>query len=338
MDQEYLLAQASAISGQKFSGISIEKLKGDASERNFYRLRLDERQSLVLMEFSPPQPERQRDVELVGGYFDQHKLHVPRLYCHDKQKGLLFFEDCGDLTLEQLVHNEPAENYYPCYEQALDLLLKVQQAGKTSRAPKCPAFGLAFDTDKLTWELDFFLKHMLEGQRQLALSPQDKQALKGHFQDLARKLAAEPRYLTHRDYHSRNIMIKDGRIKLLDFQDARMGLCQYDVASLLKDSYVQLDEEQVDKLLEYYIRGKEETEGVTVNRERFRQVFDYTCIQRNLKAVGSFAYLAGVRGLSFYLKFIPPTLEYVKNNFAKYPELKEFQQLLAKYLPEVHQL
>ncbi len=335
VDQEYLSARLSAITGQTVLSITIEKLKGDASERNFYRLRLDERQSLVLMEFNPPKPDRQLDVELVGGYFYRHQLGVPRLYYHDKQKGLLFFEDCGELTLEQLVHNESAANYYPCYEQAIDLLLKIQQTGRDNIDTKCPAFGLAFDTEKLSFELDFFLQHMLEGQRKLELSPQDKQELRAHFLDLCRILAAEPRCLTHRDYHSRNVMVKDGRIKLVDFQDARMGLCQYDLASLLRDSYVQLDDGLVDSLLEYYIRGKERLEGVFVDRERFRQVFDYTSIQRNLKAVGSFAYLAGCRGLSFYLKFIPPTLEYVSQNLSKYPELKKIKLLLSKYLPEV---
>ena len=317
VDQAYLLQQAQSIMGQSVPAVRLEKLKGDASERNFHRLQFNQEQSLVLMEFDPPKPERQTELVRVWEYFNRQQLGVPQLYYHDQDKGLLFFEDCGDLTLEQLAHNEPAEVYYPYYEQAIDLLFKLQQAGVHDPDPDCPAFHLAFDTEKLNWELEFFLKYMLEEHRQIKLPPEDKQEIKEFFLALAKELAAEPHYLTHRDYHSRNLMIKEDQLRLVDFQDARMGLCQYDLASLLKDSYVQLEEQQVDKLLEYYVRRKEEIEEVSIDRQRFRQIFDYTCIQRNLKAVGTFAYLASQRGLTDYLKFIPPTLRYVKLNLSK---------------------
>jgi hypothetical protein len=335
VDQEQLLQQVQTISGQPVSSLTLDRLKGDASERNFYRVRFNRQHSQVLMAFDPPQPEKQAQLELVWRYFKSQDLGVPLLYYHDLKRGLLFFEDCGDVTLEQVVHKEPAEVYYPYYEQAIELLLKIQLAGIRYRDPDCPVFQRAFDTEKLCWELDFFLEHMLGDYLKLRLPPEDERGLKEHFLDLCRQLAAEPHYLTHRDYHSRNLMIKDGRIRLVDYQDARLGLCQYDLASLLRDSYVQLSESQVNSLLEYYIRLKQEAEGAVIDRKRFRQIFDYTCIQRSLKAVGTFAYLACQRSKPEYLKFIPNTLKYVRQNLNKYPELNAFRQLLGKYLPEV---
>jgi hypothetical protein len=326
-----------AVVGYPVPAVRLDKLRGDASERNFYRLYFNRQQSLVLMEFDPPQPDRQAKLVQVWEYFNRWNLGVPKLYYHHQQQGWLFFEDCGDLSLERLVREQPADVYYPYYEQAVELLLRIQQAGIRHEDPDCPAFQAAFDAEKLSWELDFFLKYMLEEHRRIKLPPADKQKLQNHFRALGQRLAAEPRCLTHRDYHSRNLIIKDGRIRLVDFQDARLGLCQYDLASLLRDSYVQLNRQQVDNLMEYYIRGKEKQEGRAIDRRRFRQVFDYTCIQRNLKAVGTFAYLACWQGKPSYLRFIPPTLEYVRQNLNTYPELKDFQQLLGKYLPEVNQ-
>jgi aminoglycoside/choline kinase family phosphotransferase len=336
LEYEQLIQRVQDITGMPLSSFKLAKLKGDASERNFYRISIAERQSQVLMEFNPPEHKRQTQLELVWRYFDRHNLGVPQLYRHDLEGGLLFFEDCGDLSLEQLAHNEPAEIFYPYYEQAIELLLSIQQAGYGDNDPDCPAFGLAFDTEKLKWELDFFLQYMLEENRGLKLPAKDKQKLRAHFHDLSRQLADEPRCLTHRDYHSRNIMIKDGLIRLVDFQDARMGLPQYDLASLLRDSYVQLSEAQVDKLLIYYIRRRREIDGVALDPARFRRLFDYTCVQRNLKAVGTFAYLACRQNKLSYLKFIPPTLEYVRQNLNKYPQLAALNELLGRYLPEVN--
>src|SRR6185436_15539335 len=109
-------------------------------------------------------------------------------------------------------------------------------------------FGIAFDRDKLMWELNFFVKHFLEAYRGLDVSAAARSALDAEWTSITTELAGEPRVLCHRDYHSRNLMVHAGRLYMIDFQDARMGPDTYDLASLLRDSYVDLSEDRVDEL------------------------------------------------------------------------------------------
>ena len=101
-------------------------------------------------------------------------------------------------------------------------------------------FGIAFDRDKLMWELNFFVKHFLEAYRGVVDPGGAREALSEEWLAIADELAGEPRVLCHRDYHSRNLMLHDRRLYIIDFQDARMGPDTYDLASLLRDSYVDL--------------------------------------------------------------------------------------------------
>ena len=153
------------------------------------------------------------------------------------------------------------------------------------------------------------------------------------FQKIAEVLASQPTVLTHRDYHSRNLMVQENRIRLLDFQDALMGPATYDLASLLRDAYTQLDEDLVEELMARYTNGMPKDSIGDVND--FRRIFDFTSIQRNLKAAGRFMYIASVKHNSTFLADIPRTLGYVKSNLQKYPELNTLRTHLAPYVPEL---
>jgi N-acetylmuramate 1-kinase len=145
-------------------------------------------------------------------------------------------------------------------------------------------------------------------------------------------LARQPRVLTHRDYHSRNLMLCQGRLRVIDFQDARLGPCQYDLASLLYDSYVVLPPDLREELLTYYLEGKTVRDGHALDRDAFAEVFDYMCLQRHLKALGTFAFQAAVKHTRRYVAAIPPTLSYVRTNLARHPELRRLNDLLEAYL------
>ena len=105
-------------------------------------------------------------------------------------------------------------------------------------------YGIAFDVEKLTWELDFFVRHFVEAYRGISVPASQREALAEEWSAIASELAAEPRVLCHRDYHSRNLMLHDGSLYIIDFQDARMGPDTYDLASLLRDSYVDITRPQ----------------------------------------------------------------------------------------------
>ncbi|MBC7384614.1 MAG: phosphotransferase, partial [Cryobacterium sp.] len=146
----------------------------------------------------------------------------------------------------------------------------------------------------------------------------------------------QPTVFTHRDFHSRNIMAApvskgDTRLVMIDFQDGRMGPAQYDLASLLKDSYYQLEDTQVQHLLNYYIVRREALSGIKIDREEFVRMFDLMSVQRNFKAIGSFASFLNRRGNPGYLKYIGNTFENIRRTLLKYPEYSDLREVLFHY-------
>ena len=135
------------------------------------------------------------------------------------------------------------------------------------------------------------------------------------FHQLCEEIASWPRVVCHRDYHSRNLMLHQEQLYWIDFQDARMGPATYDLASLLRDSYVDLPEEFQEELEERLRQQAAPDEP----REVFRRRFDLMCVQRNLKALGTFGFMATVRQNPVYLQYIPRTLEHVRRNLTRTP-------------------
>jgi hypothetical protein len=336
ISHQYILNEVNRIFKIKKIKISIQQLRGDASNRKFFRVEMfpqnEKINSIIIMKLDEPYTG-ELDYLNIFHYLAHHSIPVPTLYHYDKEKGILFIEDLGDETLERKVKNEDTNVKRKYYREAIDTLLNMQH--QCSENPNCVAFHREFDIEKFMWEFNFFVKWVIFTHRKKSVNEKDLDILNKYFVRISSILDAEPKYFSHRDYHSRNLLIHCGRIKIVDFQDARKGLCQYDLASLLRDSYILLDDTFMEEMLEYYIRRKEEVEGVRIDREKFRMIFDYTSIQRNLKAVSTFAYINHAKGNSWYLQFIPQTLEYVKKNFMRHKELEEFQEVLGKYLEEL---
>ena len=192
---------------------------------------------------------------------------------------------------------------------------------------------MAFDVDKLTWELRFFATHFLQGYRGVALSSSATEALDAEFNAIAGELASERRVLCHRDYHSRNLMLHDGSLYIIDFQDARMGPDTYDLVSLLRDSYVDITDRDLDDLIAYF-RALKKTDADTESDEEFRRRFDLMALQRNLKALGTFGYQTTARRNPVYIQYIPRTLRYVRDNLEDQPRFARLRDLLAAYVEE----
>jgi N-acetylmuramate 1-kinase len=145
---------------------------------------------------------------------------------------------------------------------------------------------------------------------------------------LVDELAAEPRVLCHRDYHSRNLMVHAGQLFVIDFQDARMGPNTYDLVSLLRDSYVDLPETLVESLRDDF--GAEVDESPV----EFRRRFDVMAMQRNLKALGTFGFQAVSKANPVYAQYVPRTLRYVRDNLERNSRFSRLHDILAPLLPE----
>jgi len=314
----------------------VEPLTPDASERRYFRLFPNERKwgdTVVAMCLAVPE-SGESAFENVQRYLLSSGLPVPKIYMYDSSLGIMLLEDLADISLESYVSNASERELVSVYKRALDICLDFEFLCKRETS-SCVAFSLVFDYDKLMWEFDFFIRHMIMGLNGVSLSEPEVDELKSLFAPVLRVLTSEPTVFAHRDFHSRNIMVKNGKLRIIDFQDARLGPCQYDVASLLRDSYVQFSDTALDELLDYYLSEKEKRHKPVLDRGKFRKVFDYMSIQRNLKAVGTFSFQVSAKKNLKFDRWIVPTIGYVRNNLVKYPELKCFARVLGKYVQGV---
>ena len=306
----------------------VTALAGDASTREYYRISRGSEAWVAALYPEGFDPSRSSYLA-VQGLLASWGLPVPAVLHCDGTRGIVLIEDLGDCTLQQRLAAVTSTERDVLYRQAIQDLARMQQAAARS-AQSGACFELAFDVEKLTWELDFFLKHFLEGWRGCRLSAADREALSRDFGWLCREMAAWPRVLCHRDFHSRNLMWRSGQLFWIDFQDARMGPVTYDVASLLRDSYVDLDESLVATLLDELRLAVAPEESA----RSFERRFELTCIQRNLKALGTFGYQAAVRGKTDYLESVPRTLAHVRRNLERHETLAGAAAVLARHLHE----
>ena len=319
-------------------GARVVPLSGDASDRRYFRVQLRDpstalgagEASQVLAVHPGPIAFDTLPFVNVARLLSAMPVPVPRILGHSDALGIIALQDLGDVTLQaHLGATTPAE-HAALYRQAVSFVEVLQRRGADLTSPEFLPYGIAFDTDKLMWELQFFLKHFLEGYRGASLTGAAREALTAEFAAIAGELAAEPRVLCHRDYHSRNLMLHEGQLHIIDFQDARMGPDTYDLASLLRDSYVDFTEAQVDELIACFLAVKGEADG-----GEFRRRFDLMALQRNLKALGTFGFQTTSRANTVYIQYIPRTLSYARLNLQRYPRFARLQSLLAEHLDEL---
>jgi len=321
---------------ERFSGLEkrrgpsgIVPLAGDASTRSYFRATYPDGTTEILMLSPNPGKNEEASFLELQIFLSSHGLPVPKVYFHDAHQGLVVLEDLGDHLLETVVDGAATEMVTRLYEEAVDLLLWMRAVIGRSNS-SCVAFGLAFDEAKLMQEMDFFMTHFVRGLCRTEPSAAASASLNEFFDKICRILAAEPRIFTHRDYHARNLMVKNASLVMIDFQDARMGPAQYDLASLLRDSYVSVPEDLVETLIERYREGVPEPDRQS--SERFRYVFDVMSLQRNVKALGTFGYQISVRGSHRYVSSIPRTAGYVKRNLTRYADFAPFREVLEEFI------
>jgi len=308
----------------------VVPLTGDASDRRYYRVLLPDAASIVLSLYSAPFEFEKLSFVNVARLLQEMPTPVPKVLGHAEDIGVLALEDLGDVTLQAHLGAATPAEHAAHYRQAVALIATMQKRGAELESPDYLPYDIAFDVDKLTWELEFFINHFIEAYRGIVISPEARDELRAEFQPLVEALAAEPRVLCHRDYHSRNLMLHDEQLYIIDFQDARMGPDTYDLVSLLRDSYVDLPEPTVAELIAYFLALK----GHTGSESAFRHRFDLMALQRNLKALGTFGYQTTARRNPVYIQYIPRTLRYVRDNLANLPRFAKLRALLATHVEE----
>jgi hypothetical protein len=317
-------------SGLSAGNPRIVPLTPDASDRRYFRILLPDVPSIVLSLYSAPFEVTKLPFVNVATLMAKMPVPIPEVLGHADDMGVLALQDLGDVTLQAHLGAAPPAEHAALYRQAVALIATLQKRGEQLASPEYLPYGIAFDVEKLTWELDFFTKHFLEAYRGVTLPDGKRAALREEFAVVVRELASEPRVLCHRDYHSRNLMLREGQLYIIDFQDARMGPDTYDLVSLLRDSYVDLPEHTVNELIAYFLALK----GVTGEDPDFRRRFDLMALQRNLKALGTFGYQTTAKRNPVYIQYIPRTLRYVRDNLDHQPRFERLRELLATHVEE----
>lgn len=301
----------------------ITLLAGDASFRRYFRVqaaKIAETATDILVDAPPP--EQLEPFVSVALAYAEAGLRVPQVKATNTKLGAMLLEDLGDTLLLQ--SEQPA---YDCYIQAIELLPRVMQV-KSTRLGALPLYDEAL----LVQENSLFIEWLLTQHLGLELTEYE-QGLWRHFTQVINQNAlAQPQVGVHRDYHSRNIMVQQGQLALIDFQDAVCGPITYDLVSLLRDCYVKWPADFVESLLAYAheLLIEQGLLAEQVSLADFRRWFDLMGLQRHTKASGIFARLYHRDGKAGYLKDIPQTLAYIAQVAPYYEELRDYGRFIAE--------
>ncbi len=295
--------------------VSGEQLKGDGSNRRFWRLQINSDDCVVVS------PERNEANELrearsgwkIGNHLRTAGVPVPHFFGFDESTGLLVCEDLGNTHLHSLAINtdfnqkDSVENLRSLYRQVVKSLLVMQCNGRKNFNADWCWDSPVYDRElMLNRESGYFIRAFWQG-----LLGRDIPAGLQLECELLAEIATEApcRYFLHRDFQSRNIMVKDGRVRIIDYQGGRLGPLGYDLASLLLDPYANLPVWFQGELYAYYLEQLEEIEDVPQSeRESFDRHYHALALQRNLQILGAFSYLSKNAGKTFFRSYIRPAL------------------------------
>lgn len=293
----------------------IAPLTGDGSQRRFYRVRLTDGRTMVAVlpagGQSPGQGEA-LSAWLICRHLFRKGIPVPEPLARDGGSGLILFEDLGDTRLYDAVRQAGSfgAREYAYYRQALHALVRMQVEGvhgfDVSWCWQTPSYDRSLMLER---ESGYFLRALCHDFLNLAPSEAE---LRREFEDIADHAGRAPAdFFLHRDFQSRNLMVRDGKVRIIDFQGGRLGPLAYDLASLLFDPYVSLPQGVRDSLLEEYLIVLQQY--IAYDQAQFREEYFYLSLQRHLQALGAFAFLGNQRKKSFFLLFLHPALLSLRN-------------------------
>ncbi|GAB4235723.1 MAG: phosphotransferase [Acidobacteriota bacterium] len=317
-----------------YNHFNVVKLVGDASSRQYYRYFQDDGTSWILAAYPEPFDAACFPFLEIHRLLDRIGVPVPRIYRVAGELGVVLQEDLGDESLQRRLRNTSAAEALGWFRQAVDHIVRMQTAGTRSFSPECAGYHVAFDEAKLTWEFDFFRKYFLNAYR--GCGDWADPDLVAECARISRELAGYPRVFCHRDFHVRNLMVKDERLFVIDFQDARWGPPTYDLVSLLKDS-LELHASLQQELTGYYLEriGEEQFAGLPAelfSPGPFERQFHLMAIQRLLKALGTYGYQIQVRGNFIYEQYIPGSLHRALESLVWTGEFPVLQRVVGREL------
>lgn len=298
---------------------SIQAIAADGSNRSFFRLRRGETSCICLYHPRPPgSPVTENDsYYLIGRHLRQQGLPVPAILMYSREEGWFLLEDLGDISLqEEYLQQAQGRRRLDLYRQALELLMQLQLAGSQNFNPQWCFDTPYYDAELVrTRECHYFTAAFLHGYLDWPIPPAE---LEEDFSWLlTHALLPAEHFLVHRDFQSRNLLIHRDRLGLIDFQGARLGPPQYDLAALLLDPYVQLPDSLQDLLLNEFLDLLQRR--LPVDPGVWRQRYQYVALCRNLQILGAYGFLSRQQGKPFFAQFIPAACRSLAQRLALLP-------------------
>lgn len=307
--------------------LDVECLEKGGSDRRFYRVR-GAAGSVILAVYSDGREENRHYVAL-GAFLAKAGVPVPLVHRHDAHDGLIWMGDLGEDDLWSQRGRPWGERRF-FYRAALDAVALMHTVATRAAADGCPRLEKVFDADLYLWEQGYFFDNCLRGFFGLESGEVEELRALPALLGAAESLGGLPRVLVHRDFQSQNIMVRDGRAWLIDFQGMRFGLPQYDVASLLFDPYVSLSASGRAEMAAYHKRVFLEGGGVV--DDGYDEVLAWCAVQRLMQALGAYGFLGLVKGRRDFLAHIPAALaslrEVASGLAGLHPLVQKLDQLL----------
>jgi N-acetylmuramate 1-kinase len=314
---------------------NITQLTPDASTREYFRVSWNGETAIACV-YPEPFDQKEQSYLDVTKLFLSADLPVAKIYDFDENLGVIAQEDFGDVILREVLLNSDVETRENYLNQAISLIAKIQSATPKAFEQNSIASRLAFDFEKLSWELDFFTTHYFETFKKNPLNETDNKLLKAELDEVANELAGMAKVLTHRDFHAANLMLdKQNNLRIIDHQDARIGSVAYDLVSLLLDRVTTLPTPEwlAEKRI-FFLAERDKLDLENIDEADFAYEFRLQTIQRCLKAIGTFSYQSVNRGKTYFIPFIKPMFEIVlraAENLQKFPNL---QRIVKKRIYE----
>jgi N-acetylmuramate 1-kinase len=324
-----LIAWVGQVLNLDLSDCHVDAIVKGGSDRQYLRLKhLALPKSSVIVMIYTTQRSDNLKYEVTTNLLLKAGVRVPSIYFHDRASMRMILEDVGGLDLYEVSQRGQDEIMDRSYRQALTEIYKCHQNLEKNHSPDdLKELEKGFDEKLYQWEQDYFFEHLIQGYYQFDLNTEDIQGVQEELKRGVHQLVKWDRCLVHRDFQSQNIMMAANGVVLIDHQGLRLGLAGYDLASLLYDPYVQLNEQQRQSYFEFYLSLCDQEA-----KKLLMETFEWCVIQRLMQALGAYGNLGLKLGKPHFLKFIPFALNRLKEVVSQKEELKNFAAFLTKLL------
>ncbi len=303
------------------TSIELSPLQGRGSDRTFFRLKWNRKNSAILIHYDPKRVENSYYPD-IATFLRDIDVPAPRLIRHDPALCLIAIEDLGDSDLWSLGET-PWETRRTLYQKTLTIAHRLHSFPEKDFPSGRLRLMESFGPDLYRWERDYFRIHFVKDLCGIEDKLSFERELEVELSSLAGRLKGTRRTLIHRDLQSQNVMIRDGEPFFIDFQGMRFGSLFYDLGSLLCDPYVNFSESERDELLSFYY-------GLStwdLDWATFQNTFWNASAQRLMQALGAYGFLGLKKGLKAFLEHIPAGLRNLQRATAQVASLPHLREL-----------